>query len=128
MNPFCLSVHICRRIEIRSLDQQIAAFRPDRHHFACFKPFFEKMVEHMLGGQMQHHIAFVGGLNLLENFTQLFGGVGNILHYVRSHPDGPYALYLVYRQQAEAFVKCLHTVIHSGEEVAVPISITLQDS
>ena len=86
------------------------------------------MVKHMLRCQMQHHIALIGSLDFLENLPKMLRRIGDILHYVRGHPYDPHTLYLVYRQQADTLVKAFHTVIHSGEKVAVPVSITLQDS
>ena len=119
-------VHLVGRIEERRLDEQ--ALVRKREEVIRLQALFEKVVEHILGSEVEHETAAIGGNQFLEAFPQRGGAVGDVFHDMGRQPDFPDAYLLITGQGSQGIVHLFETVIHPGKDMAMPFSTALHQA
>ena len=115
-----------RRIEVGRFHQEVVAGGTDGQQVARLQPLAKQVVEHVLRRQVEAQRAVVGGAELVEALREPFVGVGYVLHDVGGEPYFANAGLLVAFENSETFCRGLHSVVHTGEDVAMPVGEILQ--
>ena len=119
-------VHMEWRIKIAGFHQHMHSLFSDGEQVVVADALGQHGTYHVFGSQMQHYRSSVGGTQLTKALLQLGGGVGVVLHDMRSEPHLGDAQLLVGFQHGLGIAPRLTAVIHSVEQMAVVIGIAME--
>ena len=117
-----------RWVKIRGFHQQMFPFISQRKQVVLREPLLKQVVEHVFRSKVKSDVSLIGGIQFHKPLFQILRTVRNVLHDVGRQPNLADTQLLIKGENLQGFLHRLHTVIHTGEQVAVPVGKSPEDA